>query len=775
MAVSSVVGTRVKRKEDPRLLTGRASYVEDLVFPGMVWAAIVRSPYAHATLRHVDTAAAARHPGVLAVLTGADLKDKVGGIPVAHRIPDLKEPFHPPMATEEVHYVGEPVAAVVATDRYVAKDAVQLVNVDYEPLPVVVDPEKAMEPGSPLVHKDLGTNIAFSSTTTCGDIEQGFAEADLTVSARFVNQRLVPNAIEPRGVISLWHPGYETLTVYSSTQIPHLLKLLLSGILGVPEHKVRIVAPEVGGGFGSKLNCYSEEVIVGYLSQQLGRPVKWIEERSEAYLATIHGRDQINYVEVGVKKDGRITALKVQVIADLGAYHQLLTPVIPVLTGLMITGCYKVPNLKCDIHAVFTNKISTDAYRGAGRPEATYLIERAIDLVARKLRKDPIAVRRKNFPKSNEFPFTTPSGIQYDSGDYQRSLDRLLELIDYPKLREEQKALRKQGKLMGIGFSTYVEVCGMGPSAAMPAGGWESCTVRVERTGKVTVLTGISPHGQGEETTFAQIVADEFGIPIEDVEVIHGDTDRIQSGIGTFGSRGVSVGGAALFLATREIREKVKKLAAHLLEASPEDMVFEGGKLFVRGAPSKAVTFLDVVTAAYIADNLPEGVEPGLEAVHFFEPPNFTYPFGAHCAIVDIDRDTGEVTIRRYVAVDDCGKVINPMIVDGQLHGGIAQGIAQAMYEEAIYDENGQLLTASMLDYAVPKASYMPSFELDRTETPSPVNPLGVKGVGEAGTIASSAAVVNAVVDALAPFGVDHVDMPVKPERIWKLIHKGGK
>ncbi|MEE9471118.1 MAG: molybdopterin cofactor-binding domain-containing protein, partial [Gemmatimonadota bacterium] len=540
--------------------------------------------------------------------------------------------------------------------------------------------------------------------------------------------------------------------------------------LGIPEHSVRVIAPEVGGGFGSKLNVYAEEFLVGHLARTLGRPVKWTATRSEGFLATTHGRDQLSDVEVAADREGRLLGLRVRMLQDLGAYHQLLTPAIPTLTVLMLPGPYRLHNLEVHLSGVFTNKTPTDAYRGAGRPEATFLIERVMDLIAAETGLDPAEVRRRNLIPHTAFPAETCTELVYDSGDYQATLDRLLEIADYEGLRREQEEKRGRGEVMGIGLSTYVEVCGMGPSAALPAGGWEACTVEVRRTGAVVVKTGISPHGQGEETAFAQIVADRLGVDIDAVEIAHGDTDYVPEGIGTFGSRGVAVGGAALSLALDTIRTKAKKLAAHLLEAHEEDVEYEDGRLSIRGAPERHVTFADVTGAAYMADNLPEGMEPGLAATHFFEPPNFTFPFGAHLCVVDIDPETGEPSIRRYIAVDDCGNVINPMIVDGQLHGGITQAIAQALYEEAVYDESGQLVSGSLMEYALPKASFLPNYELHRTTTPTPVNPLGAKGIGEAGTIGGTPCVLNAIVDALSPFGTRHIDMPARPEKIWHVM-----
>ena len=767
------VGQRMKRKEDPRLIQGLAHYVDDLALPGQLYAAFLRSPYAHARLQRIDRSAAERAPGVVAVLVGEDVRGVLGMIPTASALPELKVPPHPPLAIEEVNHVGEPVAVVVADDRYRARDAVDLIEVDYEPLPAVTDPEKALEKNSPRVHAQFKDNQACLWKVEAGFPDKAFAKAAHVVRQRFVNQRLIPVAMEPRGVLASYDAGAEQLTVWSSTQIPHLLRTQLAAMLNVPEMRVRVIAPEVGGGFGSKLNVYGEEALIAHLAMKLGRPVKWIETRRENFLATIHGRDQINDVEAAVTKDGRILALKVRLTADLGAYHQLLTAVIPTLTGLLLLGCYKIPAVKIEYVGVFTNKMATDAYRGAGRPEATFLIERMVDLVALDLGIDPVEVRRKNFPRPKDFPYSTPTGVIYDSGNYEATLKKALEQVDYTKLREEQKRLWKQGRYLGIGLSTYVEICAMGPSSAMPAGGWESGTVRIEPTGKVTVLTGASPHGQGQETSFAQIVADELGISPEDVIVTHGDTQAVPYGIGTFGSRATAVGGTAMFLSLQKLKQKLARMAGHLLKVDPKRIEIGEGKLFVKGSPKKSKTFLEVVQAAYMAKTLPAGFEPGLEATTFFEPSNFTFPFGAHVCVVEVDAETGDVHIRRYVAVDDCGNVINPLLVDGQVHGGIVQSIGQALFEEAVYDENGQLVTGELMDYPIPRAADVPRLETARTVTPSPVNPMGVKGVGEAGTIAATPAVVNAVVDALRPLGVRDIPMPLKRERIWEILQAG--
>ncbi|OGQ50635.1 MAG: carbon monoxide dehydrogenase [Deltaproteobacteria bacterium RIFCSPLOWO2_02_FULL_57_26] len=772
MPISKLVGARVKRREDPRLIRGLAHYVDDIQLPNVLHAAILRSPYAHARIRAMRTDQARRHPGVVAVVTGNEIRDQVGCVPVASQNPTLRVPKRYVLAVDKVCFVGEGVVVVVAEDRYAARDALDLIEVDYEPLPVVSDPEKALASGAPVIHPEWPDNVAFRFDLKQGNLAKAFKEAERVVKQRLIHQRLAPIAIEPRGVLARYLPGEDELTLWSSTQIPHILKTQLSVMLKLPENRVRVIAPEVGGGFGSKLNVYAEEGLIGHLAIKLKRPVKWIEGRRENMQGTIHGRGQVGEVEVAVKKDGTILGLQYRVIADIGAYHQLLTPGIPPLTGLMLSGAYKIPALAIEVTGVFTNKVATDAYRGAGRPEATYVIERIIDRVAQELAIDPVKIRQKNFPRPKEFPFKTATGLIYDSGNYQGALNKALRLSGYQGWRGEQRKLREKGRYLGIGLSTYVEICGMGPSAAMPAGGWESGTVRVEPTGKVTVLTGVSPHGQGQETSFAQIVADEFGVPLDDIHVIHGDTAVVPSGIGTFGSRATAVGGTAVFQAAQKVKEKAREIAAHLLESDPEDLVFSESRFSVKGVPKKGVSLQEIALEAHLARNLPKKMEPGLTATSVFEPANFTFPFGAHICIVEVDPETGRIEIRKYVAVDDCGKVINPLLVDGQIHGGIAQGLGQALLEEVVYDEEGQLLTGSLMDYALPKAEDLPRLELARTETPTPVNPLGVKGVGEAGTIGSTPAIVNAVVDALAPFGVTHVDMPLKPEKIWRLCRE---
>ena len=767
------VGARVRRKEDPRLITGTATYVDDLKRPGMAHCVLVRSPHAHARITGVDASAAEAMEGVERVVTGRDLEGAVGPLPVAHRLEGLVEPPHPVLAPEVVRHVGDGVAAVVAEDPFTARDAVDEVRVSYEELEPVADVEAALRDET-LVHEEAGTNVALEFPFEAGDVDAALEDAPVVVEQRMHNQRQVPVAIEPRAVMAEWDEGAGKLTVWSTSQIPHLLRSQLAAMLDLPEHRIRIVAPEVGGGFGSKLNVYAEEALVGWLARETGRPVKWTATRTEGFRATIHGRGQTADVRAAADEEGRLVALEVDLYQDFGAYHQLLTPVIPTLTVLMLPGCYALEHLRANLRGVFTNRTPTDAYRGAGRPEATFVIERVMDLIADETGLDPAEVRRRNFIPADDFPAETCTGLVYDSGDYQGTLGKLLEAADYEGLRREQAERREHGELMGIGLSTYVEICGLGPSEALPAGGWEACTVEVRRSGDVVVKTGVSPHGQGEETTFSQIVADALGVEMDAVEIAHGDTDHVPEGIGTFGSRAQAVGGGALSVALEEIREKAEVIGAHLLEADPADVEYGDGRVHVKGAPERGVGFGEVVTAAYMAHDLPEGVDPGLSATHFFEPENFTFPFGAHLSVVDVDPDTGEPTLREYVAVDDCGNIINPMIVEGQVHGGIAQAAAQALFEEAVYDERGQLLTGSLMDYAVPRAGWLPDFETHDTTTPTPVNPLGAKGVGEAGTIAGNPCIINAVVDALSDRGVRHVDMPATPEKLWRALREGG-
>ena len=771
-------GSAIKRREDPRLVTGRGSYVDDLQIPGMLYLALARSPHAHARVRSVDTEAVGGMPGVVAVYTGADLEGKVGDLPCGWVLPDIKMPPHHPIAIDKVRHVGDAVAVVLADSREAARDAAEAIAVDYEVLPAVVDEEKAMAEGAPLVHDEIGTNVCFTWNIGGGDVDQALQQASRVVKQRIVNQRLIPNAMEPRAVVGHYLAPSDELTLWSSTQVPHLVRLLLALTAGIPEQKIRVIAPDVGGGFGSKLYLYAEEMLVGCLSRLTGRPIKWTEERRENFVATTHGRACIQDVEVACDDDGTITGLRVHNIANLGAYLSTFAPGIPtVLFGVMLSGAYKIPNIACRVDGIFTNTVPVDAYRGAGRPEATHVMERVVELVADATGVDPAEVRRRNFVPPGDFPYTTATGVTYDSGEYARALERALEAADYDDLRRQQAERRARNDRfqLGIGLSSYVEICGMAPSQVLgavggQAGGWESATVRMHPTGKVTVLSGASSHGQGHQTTFAQIVADELGIPLEDIDIVQGDTAKVQFGIGTFGSRSTAVGGTAIYRSVQKIKAKAARIAAHLLEASPEDVEYVDGRLQVKGAPDRSRTIQEVALMAFLAHNYPADLEPGLEETTFHDPSNFTWPFGTHVCVTEVDTETGKVEVKRYVAVDDCGRVINPLIVDGQVHGGIAQGMAQALYEEGAYDENGQLISGSMMDYAVPNAKQVPAFETHHTETPTPVNPMGVKGIGEAGTIGASPAVVNSVVDALSHLGVTHLDMPLRPERVWRAI-----
>ena len=776
----NVFGTPLKRREDPRLITGQGNFTDDIQLPGMVHMAVLRSPYAHARIKRIDVSEARRAPGVVAVYTGKDLEGKMGTIPTSCRLPDanIQTPPHHALAVDKVRYVGDGVALVVAEDRYAARDALERIEVEYEELPAVVDQEAAMREGAPQLHEDVPGNIAFH--WKAGEVpDEVFEQAEVVIRRRFRQQRLIPNPMEPRAAVAKYNPSTREMTLWCTSQNPHIHRFILSGVLGIPESKLQVVAPDVGGGFGCKIPVYPDEALVGYVARDLRRPVKWTEERRENFIATTHGRDMILDVELAGRRDGTLIALRVKNTANMGAYLSTMGPGIPtIFFGMIITGVYKIPRAAVESWGVFSNTTPVDAYRGAGKPEATYQIERMMDLFADEIGMDPVEVRRKNFIAKEEFPYDNALGLQYDSGDYHRALEKALEMIDYDRFRREQAEARKQGRYLGIGFSTYVEICGPGPSKVAGAAGfqgglWENATVRVHPSGKVSVFTGASPHGQGEETTFAQIVSQKLGVPFEDVEIIYGDTNRISMGWGTYGSRTTPVAGSAIAVACDRVLEKAKKIAAHVLEASPADVDFESGSFRVKGVPDKTIRFQDVTLQAYLAWDLPEGVEPALEAQSFYDPSNFVYPFGTHICVVEVDGETGEVELKRYVAVDDPGPVINPMVAEGQVHGGIVQGIGQALWEGAVYDEQGQLVSGTFMDYAMPKARFFPDFETAFTETPSPVNPLGVKGIGETGTTASVPAVVNAVVDALKPFGVKDLEMPLTPEKVWKAMQKG--
>ncbi len=779
-ASSGAFGQRLLRKEDARLLTGEARFVDDLQIPGALWMGMVRSPFAHARIGNVDTSAAAAMPGVRHVLTGDDLRESwAAAMPCAWPVTDdMKAPDHWPVALDKACYVGDIVAVVVADSRYQAADAVDAVVVDYDPLDAVVDIEDAAS-DRVVIHDDLGTNRSYTWTLSPDPeaVERAFADAAHTVSERYVQQRLIPVAMETRGVAVV--PGVYggDITVYSATQIPHILKVMVAATCGVPEQKVRVIAPSVGGAFGSKLNVYAEELIAVALARRLGVPTRWTEGRSENSVATIQGRGQVQHMELAADADGKVTAVRANLLADMGAYMQLVTPGIPLLGAFLYHGVYDVPAYHFECTGVFTTRTPTDAYRGAGRPEATYAIERAMDALARQVGVDGAEIRRRNYIAPDKFPYDSIAGLTYDSGNYEPTLTRALELVGYDDLRAEQQRRRDAGdtKHLGIGVATYVEMCGLAPSRVLAslnyaAGGWEAATVRVTPTGKVQVLSGTTPHGQGHETSWSQIVADRLGIDPADIEVLHSDTAIVPNGMDTYGSRSLPVGGVAVAMATDRVIAKARTIAAHQLECAEDDLELVEGELRVRGTPTRSMTLQAVAFEAFSAHDLPDGVEPNLTAEVTYDPPNFVFPFGTHVAVVEIDEDTGHVELLDYAAVDDCGPQVNPMIVEGQLHGGIVQGIAQALWEEAVYDADGNLRNPSLVDYYVPSAAELPSFKLDHTVTPSPTNLLGVKGIGEAGTIGSTPTVINAIVDALSPLGITDMAMPAHPERVWAAI-----
>jgi carbon-monoxide dehydrogenase large subunit len=780
--MGNYVGKSMKRVEDPRFIQGKGKYVANLHLPNMVHVAVKRSPYAHAKINGINADEARALPGVLGVYTGQDLLDGgAGALPCGWTFDGIKLPTHNPLAIDKARHVGDGVAVVVAESAYIANDALDLIDVDYEPLAAVVNAKGTMDAGAPQVHDDVENNCSFHWPLGDADAtKQALEASDHVIELDLINQRLIPNAMEPRACVAQWDAFTESMTVWTTSQNPHTIRLLLGAFtLGVPEHKLRVISPDVGGGFGSKIFHYPEEVIVPWVSRAVGRPARWVSTRSEAFMTDAHGRDHVTNCKLGVNNDGTFTGLYVTTYANMGAYLSTFAPLIP--TALYITlfsGLYKIPIIYGEAYGTLTNTVPVDAYRGAGRPEASYMLERVIDVAAGKLNMDPVEIRRKNLIGADEFPYQTPVALLYDSGNYQALFDKVEEMADYKGLRKDQEKARKDGRLVGVGFSGCIEASGPAPSAVAVGLGaaiglYESGSIRVHPTGKVSAMTGSHAHGQGHETTFAQIVADELGIPVEDVEIVHGDTDRVQYGVGTYGSRSASVGGSALVRSAEKIRGKLIKLAAHQLEAAPEDMVYdrENGKIHVKGSPDKAKAFGELAFGLTTASNLPEGMEPGLEENAFYDPANFTFPNSAHIAQVEIDRNTGEVKIQKYTAVDDVGKVINPLIVDGQIVGGIAQGVGQALWEHGVYDDNGQLLSGSMLDYAMPRADGFSPITTGRTETPSPHNPLGVKGVGEMGTIAGTATIANAVMDALSPLGIKHLDMPLTAEKLYNAIH----
>ncbi|PSP91748.1 carbon monoxide dehydrogenase [Halobacteriales archaeon QS_4_66_20] len=775
-----ILGSAIERREDPALVSGEAEYTDDIQKPEMTHMAMVRSQYAHAEIEEVDTSAAEEMDGVVAVYTADDL-DVPGNLPVGWLLDSLEQVNHPILAGDRVRYQGDAVAIVVAEERYQAHDAADAVDVEYERLDAVAHPGEALDDDAPVIHEEAGSNQAFD--WEIGDQEatkQAFEEAETTVSLDLHNQLLIPNAIEPRATVADYHPRTDELELDMTSQNPHVHRLLMSGVIDHPEHKLSIRAPEVGGGFGSKIHHYADEALTALAAKDLERPVKWTATRTETYITDAQGRGHETTGEMALDEDGNITGLRVHTKANMGAYLSTFAPSIPTyLYATLLSGQYEIPTIYCTVEGAFTNVPPVDAYRGAGRPEASYVVERLVRQAAREVDMDPAEFRRQNFVPGDAFPYETPVAMAYDSGDYQKTLDRAKEMLNYEEFRERQEQAREDGRYLGVGLSAYIEACGIAPSELVgelgaQAGLWESSVVRFQPSGTVTVYVGTSGHGQGHDTTYAQIVADKLGVDYDDIEVEEGDTDEIPQGMGTYGSRSAAVGGGAIVESAEKVIEKGRKIAAHQLEADPEDVEFENGEYQVAGAPDRSVTIQDVAGASYLAHDIPDDMEPGLEATSFFDPENFVFPFGMHAAIVEVDPDTGEIEFEEYVAVDDVGNQINPKIVEGQIHGGIAQGIGQALYESAEYDDNAQLTTGSMQDYAVPKSSHIPEIKTASTVTESPHNPLGVKGVGEAGTIAAPQAVVNAVVDALEPFDVDHIDMPLTNERVWRAINENG-
>jgi aerobic carbon-monoxide dehydrogenase large subunit len=777
------IGQSRRRKEDAHLITGRTTWTDNLTLPGMLHLAILRSPMAHATIGEIDASEAKTRPGVVAVFTGQDFKDIQGNVPCAWPVTkEMVNPGAPPMAVTQVNHVGECVAVVVARTKAAAQDALEGIDVDYEPLPPVLDMNEAVKDGSTLVHPNTTSNTSYTwafesgAAGTGAPIDDALSNAEVTVTRQFIQQRLIPAFMEPRATVV--QPSGDNITVWSATQIPHILRVMLALTLGIAEHKVRVIAPDVGGGFGGKIPVTPEELISVMVARKINKPVKYTESRSESLMAAHHGRDQIQNITITAEKDGTVTGLDVHLLAAMGAYLRLVGPGVPILGAFMFNSIYKFPAYRFVCDGVFTTKTPTDAYRGAGRPEATFAIERIMDELAVELGMDPMELRRKNWIKHEEFPFTTVCGLTYDSGNYEAATDKALELIGWDELRAEQQQRRerKDPVQLGLGISTFTEMCGLAPSRVLGsldygAGGWEYASVRMLPTGKVEVTTGSSPHGQGHETAFAQIVADKLGVAFEDVELIHGDTASAHKGLDTYGSRSLAVGGIAIVKAADKVIEKAKKIAAHMLEANEDDLEFADGKFGVKGSPGSSVAMGDIALAVFMAHDLPDGVEPSLDSDATYDPENFSFPHGTHLCALEIDTETGFTKIRKYVCVDDVGEPINPLIIEGQVHGGLAQGIAQALFEEAVFDESGNLTTGTFVDYTLPSAADLPSFTTDRTVTPSTSNPLGVKGVGEAGTIASTPAVVNAVVDALRPFGVNDIRMPATPERVWRAIH----
>ncbi len=781
------IGVSVKRKEDRRFLTGNGNYTDDINRPGQTYAYFLRSQVAHAEINGVDTSAAEQADGVLAVFTGADLAaDEVGGIPCGWGLTfqngdPMIEPAHPALAQGKVRHVGDAIAVVVAETRKQAKAAAQLIEADLNQLPAVVDMKKAIEGGT-LVHDEAAENTCYDwAIGEKADVDAAFDEADHVTSIDIVNNRLIPNAIEPRVALAEYEAASGDYTLYTTTQNPHVIRLLMGAfVLQIPEHKLKIVAPDVGGGFGSKIFHYAEEAVLTWAAAKVGRPIKWTAERSESFMTDAHGRDHVTHAELALDKEGKFLGLRVRTLANMGSYLSSFAPAIPTyLHATLLAGVYTTPLIYANIRAVFTNTVPVDAYRGAGRPEASYLLERIVSKAAREMGIDQVEIRRKNFIPSDAFPYQTPVALQYDSGDYEATLSAALEAADVDGFAERKEAAARDGKLRGLGYSTYIEACGVAPSAVAGALGaraglYESAVVRVHPTGSVTVFTGSHSHGQSHETTFAQLVSEQLGVDFEAVDIVHGDTSKIQFGMGTYGSRSLAVGGEAILRAANKIVDKGRKIAAHILEASEADIEFADGSYTVKGT-DKAMAFGEVALAAYVPHNYPhETLEPGLEESAFYDPLNFTFPGGCHVCEVDVDPDTGVVDVVNFTAVDDVGRVINPMIVEGQVHGGVTQGIGQALMENAVYDENGQLLSGSYMDYTMPRADDVPSYHVSTEETLCAHNSLGVKGVGEVGAIGSTPAVINAVVDALAEKGVTDVPLPASPQNVWRALQEAG-
>jgi carbon-monoxide dehydrogenase large subunit len=778
-----LIGQPIRRKEDARFLTGSGVFTDDVNVHGQTYAYFLRSPHAHARIRSMDRSQAAAAPGVLAVFTGEDLAQaKVNGLPCGWLITDvngqpMKEPPHPALAQGKVRYVGDHVAVVIAETLNQAKDAAELIDVDYEILPAVIRTDHARKPGAPIVHDSAPDNTCYVwALGGKAAVERAFSAAHHVTTLEFVNNRLIPNAIEPRAAVAHYVPGEDAYTLHVTSQNPHVERLLMAAfVLGIPEHKLRVIAPDVGGGFGSKIYLYAEETVITWASKQVKRPIKWTAERTESFLSDAHGRDHVTRAELALDRNGKFLALRVATTANMGAYLSTFASCIPtILYATLLAGQYTTPAIYCEVTAVFTNTAPVDAYRGAGRPEATYVVERLVDTAAREMGIDRAEIRRRNF--ITEFPYQTPVALQYDTGNYEATLAEAMRLADVAGFEARRKEAERRGVLRGLGYSTYIEACGIAPSnvagaLGARAGLFEAGEVRVNPTGTVTVFTGSHAHGQGHETTFAQVVASRLGIPIENVDVVHGDTGRILFGMGTYGSRSIAVGGTAIMKALDKVIAKGGKIAAHLLQAQESDIDFINGEFWVKGT-DRCKTFGEVALAAYVPHNYPlDKLEPGLNEAAFYDPTNFTFPAGSHICEVEIDPATGATRIVNFTAVDDFGKVINPMIVEGQVHGGLAQGIGQALLEGCVYDaESGQLLTATLMDYALPRADDLPSFKVGMKETACTHNPLGVKGCGEAGAIGAPAAVINAVVDALAHLGVREVEMPATPERVWRAI-----